>query len=251
MKQKNNLKKIYRRKKINYIYTLIISISISTIISLNYIGNKIYPILIEYAKTETRKIVTIIINKAVSKQLSNDLNLDGLFTTSKTSSGSIVAVDYDPLIVNKILNITTNLIQLNLKSIEDGNIDILEISDLDSNIDKNNLEKGIIYEIPIGIISNNPILSNLGPKIPVKITLIGSVEGNLNTKITNYGINSALVEISVNITVSQKVILPFMSDEITIENQIPIAVKIMQGTVPNYYSNGIDSNSPLISIPIE
>lgn len=251
MKSKINRKKIYKQKKINYIYFLIISLTISTTISLNYIGDKIYPILIEYAKVETRKIVTIIINKAVSKQLSNNLDLEGLFSTTTTSNEQIVAVDYDPVIVNKILNITTNLIQLNLKAIEDGNIDILEISDIDSNINKSNLEKGIIYEIPIGIISNNPILSNLGPKIPVKINLIGAVEGNINTKITNYGINSALVEISVNITVTQKVILPFMSDEITIENQIPIAVKIMQGNVPNYYSNGIDSNSGLFSIPIQ
>jgi len=39
------------------------------------------------------------------------------------------------------------------------------------------------------------LLSNLGPKIPVKFDLVGEVIINIETKITNYGINNAMMEI--------------------------------------------------------
>ena len=51
----------------------------------------------------------------------------------------------------------------------------------------------------MGIITNNALLSNLGPKVPVKINLVGNVISNVGTKVENYGINSIMVEVySIN-----------------------------------------------------
>ena len=70
------------------------------------------------------------------------------------------------------------------------------------------------------------------------------------TKVTNYGINSALIEISLETRIKEKVILPITSKEIQVTQSTPIAIKLVQGTVPNYYSNGINK-SETFSIPIE
>ena len=246
MKNKLHLKKYKKKKGKNLVYLILIIIFIIIGLLIKYIGTKTLPILIEYATTETKKIVTIVINKAVSKQLTTSMNTNDLFTTIKDKEGNIISVDYNPIVVNKILNVTTSLIQLNLKAIEDGDIDMLELSDVNSN-----LKNGVIYKIPLGIVTSNPLLSNLGPKIPVKINLTGAVEGNLETKITNYGINAAVIEVSINIRITGNVILPFITNETIIENNIPIAIKLVQGSVPKYYSNGLSSNSPLLSLPIE
>ena len=74
---------------------------------------------------------------------------------------------------------------------------------------------------------------------------------NIETKITNYGINNAMMEISVNIELSEQVILPFVSKKIVYNVNIPIAIKLIQGTVPNYYFNGLSRNSPNVFIPME
>lgn len=41
-----------------------------------------------------------------------------------------------------------------------------------------------------------------------------------------------------------------MSERIKIECEIPVAIKLIQGTVPNYYFNGLDKNSPSVTLPI-
>lgn len=243
-----HLRKKLKIKLINVITILIIALILSIVLFIEFISIKIYPSLLEFAKIETQKINTLVINKAISKQLTTSLNEEDFFTTSKTSDGNIIAVDYNTITVNKILTVTTNLIQLQLKEISEGNLESIELFPLNSYMNYNN---GLILELPISIATSNPLLSNIGPKIPIKIQPSGIVETNLTTNITNYGINSALLEVYISVTITQKIILPLLTESITTTGQIPITLKVIQGTVPNYYSNGISTNSSLLSVPIE
>jgi len=104
--------------------------------------------------------------------------------------------------------------------------------------DETNLKKGIIYELPSGIIFNNTLLNNVLPKIPVKIDLIGNIFCKLNTDIKSYGINNALMEISIQIEADVKILLPFVSSNTKINVDVPIIMKIMEGNVPSYYFDG-------------
>lgn len=246
-KFKNKKKKIIH--KFLFILILVIVISFYVVHTFN---KKASPILIEYANLETKKLATIIINRAVSKQLAEDIKINDLIETTKNNLGEIQSVDFKPYTVNKILNTVTNTIQLNLKWLEEGKVDMIELPDtvtIDNN--EENLKKGIIYEIPIGAITNNTFLGNLGPKIPVKLNLVGSVECSISTKITDYGINNAIIEIGVNAKVDEKVILPFTSETISINTTIPVLMKIIEGKVPDYYANGISKESSSLSVPIE
>ena len=139
---------------------------------------------------------------------------------------------------------------MHLKYVEDGRVDLLNISDnVLANYDQKKLRKGIIYSIPMGIIFGNTLLANIGPKLPVKFSLIGSVNSNINTKITNYGINNALIEVYVDLSVELEVILPLMTDIVEIKSSIPVAIKLIQGNVPEYYANAL--SNPSLSIPIK
>ena len=71
----------------------------------------------------------------------------------------------------------------------------------------------------------------------------------VNTNVTDYGINNALIEVNVVLDLSIQVILPFVTDKIDIETSIPVSLKLIQGSVPNYYLNGLQ-NSPAITLPI-
>ena len=201
------------------------------------------PILLSYAELETTKLATLIINKAVSNQVSQELTVDDLIITSKNKNDEIESVDFNQINVNKILNTVTNVIEENLKLLENGSLEIIGLKE-------SKKKYGIIYEIPFGVIFKNPVIADLGPKIPVKTKMIGSVISNVHTKITDYGINSAMIEVSVDVEVSERVILPFLSKRITIRQGIPIMFKVLQGTVPKYYAGSMSKNSPLFSIPL-
>ena len=102
----------------------------------------------------------------------------------------------------------------------------------------------------MGSVFQNPLLNNRGPKIPVRMELVGSVLTGVNSKVTNYGINNSLIEIFVHIEVNERVILPVTAKNITIVNDIPISYRIIKGKIPSYYS-GTNSSSSMYMMPIE
>ena len=237
-------------KKNIFIATLLLCVII-TIIVLKIISIRVSPILMNYAELETKKLSSIVINRAVNKQLANGMNIDEMFNIIKNDNGEIATIDFNPAIVNKVLNTTTNVELINLKAIEEGNIDFIELPDILISNDKDKLKNGIIYEIPLGTITNSGFLSNLGPKIPIKLNIIGSVESNVKTNIKEYGINNALVEIYIRISVTEQINVPFISKRVTVTSDIPVALKVIQGSVPKYYGGTLSKQSNIFSIPIE
>lgn len=253
MKQRIHLKK--RRRpwtKGKKMIVIFLSICVATGGFLVYLGNQFTPVLLATAELEVNKFSTILINKAISQVLEDKINTEELFTSVKTENGEIQTVDFNPIVVNQILNVATTVVQNNIRFLEEGDLDAIGIYDMNLPEDRlDALEKGIIQKIPIGIVTGNSILANLGPQIPIRLQYIGDVNSNINTKITQYGINNALMEISVHLEMSAKILLPFQSKKMVVNCDIPIAMKMIQGKVPNYYSNGIHSNSSEFSIPLQ
>lgn len=232
-----------KKRKINVWILIVIFLLISIILLLQFISKKISPGLMEYAELQTKKLVTLMINSAVTESIGDDLKADSLFLITKDSNGEIRSIDLDPVKVNRLLSNTTNSIQVNFRYIESGEIEKLSLMD-DKLLeyDKNDLKKGIIGNIPTGVIFNNSLLANLGPKFPIRIKIVGDIITNIYTKVTNYGINNAVVEVSIRVDVMAKAILPFSSKLVTVSSDIPLTIKLMQGSVPSYYfgnSNGI------------
>lgn len=149
------------------------------------------------------------------------------------NNGNIISMDIDPTKVNKILASTNKILEKNFKYIENGEIDKLNPYEL--GIDEN--KKGVIYEIPSGIIFKNIFLNNLFPKIPVRLNLVGTVFSKITTNVESFGINNALIKVNIEISMKLKVVLPFASSNIDIRTSIPIIIKIMEGDVPGYYLN--------------
>ena len=237
-------------KRRNIVLSIIIMIIITIIFMFNFINKRVTPLFLDLASSETEKLATLIINDAVGKQVSDGLDSNLLYNINKDSKGNVSSIDFNSITVNKLLTIITSSIELNLKYLEEGRVDLLNVPDsVLVSYDKKDLKKGIIYKIPSGVIFNNTILSNIGPKVPVKLNLVGSITSNIKAKTTNYGINNALIEVYVDIKVALEVILPYTKRKTSVESSIPIALKMIQGSVPSYYSGG--TSNPSISIPIE
>lgn len=239
-------KKKKKQKMLSIFIIIFIFSTICSFLFINYYSKKAIPILLTYAETEAKKLTILVINKAVTKQI-NNIDTSELFEVIYNKNGEIQLIDFNSKKTSEILSIMTSLVELNLRAIEEGKIDMLELPDNSlKDYDKDLLEKGIIYEIPLGIVTNSNLLYNLGPKVPVKLSLMGDVSTGFSTEVVEYGINNALLKLMIDIKVSTKVILPITSDEITIDCSIPIAIKMIQGNIPNYYMNGFTTNSAIV-----
>lgn len=240
----------FKISKINGIIIIFILIIIAVFLSFKFISEKVTPSIMNYAELQAGKLATYIIRQAVSNEVTDKINVDDLFIMTKDSNNEIKSIDFNPLTVNKMLSLVTENVNLYLTKFEKGELDELDIPSSNFNLpSKKKLQNGIIFEIPSGMVFGNSILSNIGPKIPVKLNLVGDIDSDVETDVTNYGINNALIEVIIKVHVVEQVILPFTSKKIEVEMNVPVAIKLIQGNVPNYYFNGTGSNTKL-SIPI-
>lgn len=210
LKRKKSIK-----KKLIIIFILILIISI---LLLYYYDKKISKTLIKYAKIESKKVGIDIISNGVSDEVVKVLDKDDIFTLDKDNNGNIELIHYNTKVVNEILSLTSKVVMNNFKEIKKR-------------------KDGIVTYIPIGIVSNNIFLENLGPKVPVKLSLVGNVLTSLKTNVKNYGINSALVEISVRIEANVEILIPLKTGEIKIVNEVPVSIKLIEGNVSSFLSS--------------
>ena len=110
---------------------------------------------------------------------------------------------------------------------------------------------GIIINISFFISSDYAFLSNLGPKLTIKINYIDSILTNIYSKITNYGMNNALVEAYLKISITGKIITPVSNYEENVDYEMLIASKVINGRVPLYYGGVISTSSRILDIPIK
>lgn len=227
MNLKNNKKRYLRRRTIIIIAFLIISIYLFLAFSKN-----VSYYYLSYSEKEARKIIDLSIGNAITDDILEDIKDKDLYKISKNNQGEIEMVDYNSYLVNAFL-----------RDVTDNIAEYLEMEEADP-------EK-IAFYIPLGSIFQNPILNSKGPKIPVRMEVIGSVLTNVKVKVTEYGINNCLIEMYVHVEIKEKVILPVIAKTITITNDLPISYKIIRGTVPSYYGNSIDKDSNIYSIPMK
>ena len=209
------------------LFLVLLLIIIISFILINLLNKSVSPYYMNYAESEMKRVVTTVINKTV-----NEINFDdNLFLVSNDNSGTIV--DYDPMIMNRIISNISNNVYDNLKLIENGDKELLKRYNIDSSI----------FYVPSGIIFNSLMLNNLGPKIPIKLELIESVNPNIETKVTEYGINNSLIEVSIKVTTTVRTILPLSTKDMEISVIVPLTVKIIQGNIPEYYFGSFRKNN--------
>ena len=239
-----------KKRKVNILFICIIIFIFLVVVSgyfINYYSKKAIPLLMSYAEAESKKLIILVINKAVTKQI-NNVDTDQIFEVTYNNNGEVILVDFNSKRTSIALSTITSLVEVNLRAIEEGKIDMIELPEnsLDG-FDTDLLEKGIILEVPLGVISNSVLLTNLGPKVPVKISLIGDVSSGFSTNVKEYGINNALITLNIDVEVSAKVVLPFVSEDMNVNASIPIAMKVIQGKIPEYYLNGFTTKSNIVT----
>ena len=220
-----------KRKWLKLLITFILLI-IFTFIILVFLSNEVMPFYMNYSEAEMKRVVTTVINKSVTEEVTNQLEVDSLFVLKKENDNTII-VDFDPVIVNRVMSKISDVVYNNLKLISKKDKLTLE---------KYNLDESYFY-IPSGIIFNTTMLNNIGPRIPINLEIISSVNPNLKTEVTEYGINNSLIEVYINVIVDVKMILPMYSNTMQIVVVVPLAVKLIQGEVPKYYQRGYASST--------
>ena len=229
-------------KKIGGVFLFSILISFFCV---SLLGEKVNPILSNYLNLEVERITSNVIDSTVNDVLAQGLTQE-LFIVSKNSNDEIEMIDYNSKEVNVLLSDINQRIYLKLKKLEEGNVKDFDLSSSLLGSGFRSVKNGIVCEIPIGFLTNNGFLNNLGPVIPIKMSFLGQVNSSLRTKVTSYGINNLYLEVYVDVEVKERISLPKSSKDVTIHVEAPLSIKIISGSVPDYYGGIVGKNSETV-----
>ena len=220
MKKRMHLKK--KRKKVKFlIFILIFEFILLLLAFLKYINIK--PLIINYSEMEANKLATLIINTVLTEE--NDLKKEQLYEINNN------IINYDTVKINKILTNLTSRIQYYFQIIESLKNDDKKNNFRNSEIIK---KRAKLY-IPMGYLTGSSFLANTGPKIPLKIKLIGDVKTDIKSTVTDYGLNNALLKIYIYVEVVTQSVIPLISNIQKTVVEYPLVLKVIEGKVPTYY----------------
>lgn len=237
-----------------YILLLTIIVFLMAIFfSLWLIDRGIKPPLMEIAERKTIEFATRTINAAVKS--TERINFDDLVDITIDANGNVSTLGWNSEAVNRTLRSATERAEYFLYGlnrggaleIDDADVDPVEFSD-----DLEHLAKKdpTVVEIPIGQVTGNTVLANLGPKIPVHFEVIGSLQSDVVHEVKEFGVNAALFEIYIPVSVQVQIVIPFSTTIANVDTRVFIDSRVIMGDVPRFFSHGSEQ-SPSISLPKE
>lgn len=217
-------------KKILFTIVIILVLSFNF---LSFIGNKITPKVTSLAKVSLNHHIKNIASN-FKKYTYN--NKDILIPTYNNKN-EVTSLTYDMKVVYEIAGAFTSNIKSSLK---EKNNNIPFITETNNN--------KILFMIPIGALSNQALFTNMGPKIPVQIYFVDNVFTEIKTKVTDYGINNALIEIYLSINLTYEIVSPFVREQVTLNYNLPIDQKIITGVVPNIIGHTFEAKTTFFNV---
>lgn len=225
IKFKNWNEKTKRRLTMTIILTVLLSFFVTYVFIKNLSSN-----LTTYIAKSVKKQNTIFLKDAFIKSSGEGIDIDQLIKVVKNSKEEITEVDFDMQNCTLLLSsITANL-----------NEQLMSYNTL-----------GYRLDIPVGLLSKNPVLANIGPKVPIKVELQDVALGNVRTTVKPFGINSAMIEVYLDVFIRTTVLYPFETIESDSEFSSLIASKVISGTVPNFFGGLMNSQSGTINASLE
>ncbi|WP_050632272.1 sporulation protein YunB [Bacillus andreraoultii] len=246
--------KPYHSKPLPLRYVLLLSFVFfifSTSLGLWIVNSAIRPTILAYAESQSVNLATYVINKSIREEIDKGLDLNGIIQVDPYGSSTLTTFNHAK--IEDAANRITNRILNNINSMEHGE-GIMPIAATDGEVEKvePSTNEGIKFSVPLGRITDNLLLANLGPEIPVEFRAIGDIEYDIETVTKEHQINSTWFEIRLHMKVGIQMLVPFTSEIKMIPRNVLLASGEIKGDVPQFYGNGNGGQvTPSIIIPSE
>lgn len=185
---------------------------------------KLRPLVKAYAEGRAKYIATIAINQAVEEELENQGGVyDNLVFFEKNNDGDILALKTDSVKINRLKASIVSRIN-----------------------EKINAASSTKIEVALGNVINGELFSGRGPKIPILLQMVNSANASFISEFTHAGINQTRHRILIETNVGMSVLLPGGRAYFEVTTQVNIAETIIVGSVPDSYTDIVDSRESLV-----
>ena len=223
--------KFFLIKRIKFYFIILCVIIILTFFLLKKYNQKASIRVNDYVYNMINKYTYSLVSSYYNNTVIAEYDWNEILKITKNKDNEILLVDFDLQQANNLNKQITEMLENSLNAIS-----------LDYSLNMQNsksINNGVRVDVPFFIYSNWAFISNLGPKIPVKVSLIGGVKTNLKTNVKDYGLNNCLVEICMTTTIKIDVITPIQDKEYVLDYDVLLDSKLIQGRIPYFYGGTI------------
>ena len=198
-----------RKKGIKAILIVVLILMLILELMLNYIN----PMFEGLCEMKARAIAARIVNQKTKETIEN-INYNDLITIVRDNNGNITMVKANVIAINRISAELTIDIQEELQK-----------------------ESQSAIHIPLGSIFGNQILSNVGPRIKIKINPTGVVTTDFKSQFEMAGINQTIHRIYLYTVCKVNIVTPLKTISNEVSNEVMVAEAVIVGPVPDSYYN--------------
>lgn len=193
-------------------FIMLVAIPVFLFLMLLIFEHNLKPTIREIAEAKARWAATEAVNKAVREKIANSVDYHELISVQKDSSGRIVLMQPNIVRINQLASDTTLAINEALKELANQK-----------------------FYIPVGQVLGSQLLANYGPRITVSIYPVGTVKTNVFDRFEEAGINQTRHRLYLDIVSQVKVVVPLITSNVRVSEQVPITDTVIVGQVPSFY----------------
>ena len=195
------------------------------IIAVLIIDSRLRPIITGVGANQAQVIATLAINEAVTQELAKATEDYGqLVSLEKGGDGKVIAISSDIHKMNALKASVSTAIQRKMTEYDSRTVGI-----------------------PLGNLIGTDFLTGRGPKIPIKLQIIGSIRTNIVSEFDSCGVNQTRHRIMLEIEAEIYVMIPGYNTTTSAKSGFCIAETIIVGDVPDTYTDINGDESDLIS----
>lgn len=148
--------------------------------------------------------------------------------------------NYNTTKINEVENKLDVRIQHELINIDDGKIDDYFVPQRVRTGRFKKIKNGILCDISIGSIRGSTLFANVGPTIPIKLLFSSGINSNISVETSEYGINNVIIKVYFTVDINEQINMPVSSKRKKISIKKIIAMDIIRGEIPDYYTGLIN-----------
>ncbi len=192
------------------------------------------PYIRQITDQETLRFLQAVVNNTAFKHQKVS---EKLIIVERNENNHISRIDVDMVYASAIAGEVVSDIEEVLFQIEAGTFQNDGSTIYQKKLQEVNDQKAVIGNISMLAFLETPFLSDIGPYMHVRYHTLSHVSSEVEKDIKSYGVSHIVVSIDIKVTISLKVVSPFIQETIEKEITFPLALEIIQGDVPNWYQN--------------
>ena len=203
----------YKQKKLSIKIKILIIVAFVSIIAV-LLDKQMRPLIKSVVFSQAQTVSTNVINQVVADELSRlDIDYSDIIDIQKDADGKILAVSTDMKKVNSLKSLMTLSIQDKISAME--------------------VQK---TKIPLGTFTGTEILNGSGPKIPIDVSMSGSVIMDFKSEFVSAGINQTKHKLYLEVNSEVLAFIPGYPVNTVVKTSILIAETIIVGEVPAVFA---------------